>query len=121
MTGTATYEGLSAGIYIESEDVVFVTASDVEAVADFAGLSIEFETTGTEVGDDLGSVTEMPGLDMTGTLTYEAGRNQFTGTVTTTGGMTGTANGLFYGPAAQEIGGTFITQGASYIGAFGAA
>ena len=60
---------------------------------------------------------------MTGTLTYEAGSNQFTGPVETTGGMEGTATGLFFGPAAQEIGGTFATRGEgveAYIGAFGA-
>ena len=61
---------------------------------------------------------------MTGELTYEAGSNQFTGPVETTGGMTGMASGVFYGPAAEEIGGTFATQGTgveAYIGGFGAA
>jgi hypothetical protein len=38
--------------------------------------------------------------------------------------MTGTAKGRFYGPSAQEIGGTFSVTGAgvqSYGGAFGGA
>jgi hypothetical protein len=35
--------------------------------------------------------------------------------------MTGNATGNFYGPSAQEIGGTFALTGggASYLGAFG--
>jgi hypothetical protein len=35
--------------------------------------------------------------------------------------MTGVATGKFYGPTAQEIGGTFAVTGggASYFGAFG--
>ena len=43
--------------------------------------------------------------------------------VRTSGGMTGTVNGLFYGPGAEEVGGTFsVNNGtnSTYIGAFGA-
>ena len=121
------YEGLSAGAYSDSDGGAFFIYSDVEAVADFADRSIRFTTTGTVGNDNIRdfSNVEMPDLDMTGRLTYEAGTtSHFTGSVETTGGMTGTANGLFYGPAAQEIGGTFATQGAgveAYIGVFGAA
>jgi hypothetical protein len=123
MTGTATYEGLSAGVYTVNSGAL-ATVSDVEAVVDFATRSIDFMTTGTEVSNVNRDATEMPALNMTGTLGYEAGANQFMGSVTTTGGFTGTANGLFYGPAAEEIGGTFATQGTgveAYIGGFGAA
>ena len=123
MTGTATYEGLSAGVYTVNSGAL-ATVSDVEAVVDFATRSIDFMTSGTEVSNVNRDATEMPALNMTGTLGYEAGANQFMGSVTTTGGFTGTANGLFYGPAAEEIGGTFATQGTgveAYIGGFGAA
>ena len=61
-------------------------------------------------------------LNMTGTLNIAPGTNQFTGAVTTAGGLTGTATGRFYGPAVQEIGGTFSTTGTggqSYVGGFG--
>jgi hypothetical protein len=126
MTGTATYEGLSAGVYTVNSGAL-ATVSDVEAVVDFATRSIDFMTTGTQVNDISTPIVEneaMPALDMTGTLEYEAGSNQFTGPVETTGGMRGTASGVFYGPAAEEIGGTFATQGTgveAYIGGFGAA
>ena len=143
MTGTATYEGISAGdvLYAPTvmgiaalQNALFRTESDVEAVVDFATRSINFMTTGTELSnhlsdpiglsDTIRNFTDRLDLDMTGTLTYDQGSNHFTGTVTTVGGFTGTANGLFYGPAAEEIGGTFVIQGgnvASYIGGFGAA
>jgi hypothetical protein len=63
-------------------------------------------------------------LNMTGTLNYSPGSNQFSGAVSTAGGMTGTAQGRFFGPAAEEIGGTFSVTGPgvqSYGGAFGGA
>ena len=126
MTGTATYEGLSAGVYSNSDGDVFQTESSVGAVVDFATRSIDFMTTGTQVNDlsTPAAFAAQSALDMTGTLTYDQGSNQFTGTVTTAGGQTGPADGVFYGPAAEEIGGTFATRSTgveAYIGGFGAA
>jgi hypothetical protein len=64
-------------------------------------------------------------LNLSGTLSYLAGSNQFSGTVNTTS-MSGIATGKFYGPSAQEIGGTFSVSngtvgsgGSAYIGGFG--
>jgi len=42
---------------------------------------------------------------MSGTLSYLANSNTFTGTVTDNGGRTGSATGRFYGPTANEVGG----------------
>jgi hypothetical protein len=59
---------------------------------------------------------------MTGTLTYVAGTNYFTGTVTTTNGMTGKINGEFYGPGINEFGGTYAVYGSglgTMVGSFG--
>jgi hypothetical protein len=70
------------------------------------------------------SSAENSSLRMTGTLNYASGSNQFSGAISTDGGMTGSATGRFYGPAAQEIGGTFSATGPgvqSYGGAFGGA
>jgi hypothetical protein len=52
---------------------------------------------------------------MTGTLTYSAATNQFSGATTTAGGggvgvLTGTTTGKFYGPTATEIGGTLAVR-----------
>ena len=90
-------------------------------IVDFPARSIEFTTTGTQVNDRGAELAprDSASFDLTGTLEYEAGSNQFTGPVRTAfSGQTGTADGVFYGPAAEEIGGTFAVE--SYIGAFGA-
>jgi len=97
------------------------------ATANFGTRSIAFATSNTATSTDLISSTANSNLNMSGTLTYSAGVNQFTGSVTTVGGgpsnaaMSGTATGKFYGPTAQEIGGTFgLTNGSTgYLGAFG--
>ena len=44
------------------------------------------------------------------------------GTVTTVNGMSGNANGKFYGPTANEVGGTYAVSGSglgSFVGGFG--
>ena len=64
---------------------------------------------------------------ISGSLSWQSGQNALTGTVTASGpwtGLSGTATARFYGPAAQEIGGTFEigpTGSATFVGAFGAA
>jgi hypothetical protein len=122
VTGTATYTGYTGGQYIASDGSDYFTSSNMTAVANFAAKSLAFATSGTAITPDL--LTESPAttLNMSGTLTYSPGSNQFTGNVSTTGGLTGTATGRFYGPTAQEIGGTFGVTGAgitTYGGAFG--
>ncbi len=118
--GSATYVGVTAGHQIATDGTLFGTNSNLTAVADFGARSVSLASTNTSL--------KKSDLDFLGTLTYFAGSNRFTGNVTTVGGgtgsapMTGTATGLFYGPAAEEIGGTFWVAGAglaSYGGAFG--
>ena len=46
---------------------------------------------------------------MTGTFTCSAGSNQFRGSITSTGLVTG----KLFGPAAQEIGGVYTLRGAA--------
>ena len=97
------------------------------ATANFGTRSIAFATTNTRTSTDLITSTSNTNLNSSGTLIYNAWVNQFTGVISTVGGgasnvaMTGTATGKFYGPTAQEIGGTFAVTGggASYFGAFG--
>ncbi len=119
----------------------------MNATANFATQTIAFSTTGTltapftapganfhtNSGPTPTTPVANPGLDMTGTLSYAAGNNTFTGTVTTSNGVSGNATGRFYGPglaaatatkvagAPPEIGGTFAVTGAAGAmqGAFG--
>lgn len=121
-TGSATYSGYTGGRYVWSDGTYYFTSSNMSAATNFATRSISFATTNTAVTPNLLTQTSAPALNMTGTLAYSAGSNQFTGNVTTVSGLTGTATGRFYGPTAQEIGGTFGVTGAgitTYGGAFG--
>ena len=99
------------------------------AVADFDNSNIAFTTTNTELSADFENVLSTPELDLTGDLTISSTTNQFTGTIdnfASGGDLTGDATGRFYGPTAEELGGTFsLSDGSAgsipetYTGAFG--
>ena len=92
------------------------------ANADFTNRSIGFATSNTQV-TDLSGTTIGPnlGLNLSGNLTYSAGTNQFSGPVSTTSpALSGTATGQFYGPTANEIGGTYGLTGSGVSGMLGA-
>ncbi len=100
------------------------TAFDVTATVNFETRNINLET---DHNDE-----ERRYLDMTGNLSYEPNTNALTGTFTTVGdssnvekpSLTGTIEARFYGPAAEEFGGTFSASipesEIGYIGTFGA-
>lgn len=120
--GTATFTGTAGGVYASEigEESDIVTAS-AKLGADFANKSVTFNTTGTTSGLTGGSRSD---LDLSGSLSYAGGA--MTGNVTSAGGMSGTADGQFYGPGAEEIGGVFAVKGAGpggetlFGGGFGA-
>lgn len=140
VTGAFTFNGIAAGSV--SNGATF--QSTMTAGVNFATRSISFATTGSTVTGSLcvancsssrfatplpisknAAGTFVNGLDMTGTLTYAAGVNSFTGTVSNnaTGmlpngqlptALTGTAKGQFNGPTATEMGGVFKLSGSGY-------
>jgi hypothetical protein len=124
IAGTATYTGLSGGSYVDAAGNLSQQTATMSAGVDFGARTINFSTTGSAIRPwgSTAAPTAAPQLNMSGpTLTYAAGTNQFSGNVSTSG-MNGTATGRFYGPAANEIGGTYtLTNGAieSMTGAFG--
>ena len=128
-TGIYTFSGVADGLYTNSAGKLFAVSSSMTANTDFATRSISFVTTGSQTSLPGGiTATLNTSLNMNGTLSYASGSNQFNGPVTTIGGgaanvaMTGNATGKFYGPAAEEIGGTFAVSGGSvtrFIGGFG--
>jgi hypothetical protein len=129
-TGTANFSGTSAGAYTNSSGIPYLTGSAMSASVNFATRSLSFATTGTQILLSNGSWQSTAGLNTTGTLSYASGTNLVTGTnLATAGGggvavMTGgTVTGKFYGPAANELGGTFAVRAGggveSYAGAFG--
>jgi hypothetical protein len=136
-SGLAVYSGRSAGVFhtggsaalgIRGES--YDTRASVQVDVDFAGgpSSLVYTMSATAV-DDLSTedvtFVARPGLNMRSVLDNASGSIDFIGrNVSTRGGMTGTVNGLFYGPRADEVGGTFSVNNrntnSTYIGAFGA-
>jgi len=135
-SGTATFTGNTAGVYVNYAGQGYLTGSTLTANVDFANRTLGFATSGTQAiaTGPSGTWVAANGLNMTGTLSYASGTNLITGSVATTGqgpgsagnaaSLAGTATGKFYGPTANEVGGTFAVKAGSgvetYLGAFGA-
>jgi hypothetical protein len=121
-SGTVAYIGKAGGIYVAPDGTHGVTASNMNAVTNFATRSITFSTAATILSTDSVTSNPAPGLNLIGTLNYNAGSSAFSGDITSTNGMAGPAQGLFYGPNAEEVGGVFVTLGTTvetFTGAFG--
>ena len=123
LTGAVTFTGGATGYYVDVNKFAYVTYSNMVAAVTFENRSVAFSTTNTAViGGPGAPQISAPALNMTGTLTYAAGSNAMTGTATTTNGMSGNMNGKFYGPALNEVGGTYAVTGSgigSMVGGFG--
>jgi transferrin binding protein len=124
-TGAATFAGAALGFYVDSTGALFTTGASMTANANFLTRSIAFATSGTSIVNITSGVPATnTGLDLTGTFTYSAGTNLFSGSLTTgNGALSGSGTGRFYGPAAQEIGGTYSltapTGVSNMVGGFG--
>lgn len=125
-TGTASFVGTAGGLYVSPSGGASFTIADMSANVNFGTRAIGFSTTSTHLTNNFTSFTPRGDLNMSGVLTYSAGSNAFSGAVIASGagsGLSGTAAGKFYGPTANEIGGTYGLKAASglesLIGAFG--
>ena len=125
-TGLVTFEGLAAGYFIDPAGAQFRTGANLFAQVDFQKRAIDFRTTGTEIAKlNTSSFTQLDTLNFSGTLSWTAGQNAFGGAVKSGGNpnLNGEAGGFFYGPNAQEMGGTYSLQGGGVsrmVGGFGA-
>ncbi|HSG77871.1 MAG TPA: transferrin-binding protein-like solute binding protein, partial [Burkholderiales bacterium] len=133
-TGSATFTGKLAGLLVQPSAADYMVAANVRLQVDFGERSVGLASSGTSIMRDGISASSAPGLDLSGTMRYAPGSsnsaganpfsNSFSGTLTTAdGSMSGTSNGRFYGPAAEEAGGAFLVQsptGAAFTGAYGA-
>jgi C-lobe and N-lobe beta barrels of Tf-binding protein B len=127
--GTASYTGLSSGIYVDPTGAVFVQGAKMQSTVDFGpARSVAFSTTDTTLAPLNPAIpvtpVSVPALNLTGNLSIASGSNQFSGSVTAPGtpALAGTATGRFYGPTAQEIGGVFSLKGTgpqTMLGGFG--
>jgi hypothetical protein len=120
----ATFTGKVVGSYVNSAGQGHTVLADLAVDFDLSGQSLSFSTTNTRIssnGVDFGSeVTSLnlPKADPTNpnlnTLTY-VGMNNFSGTLTTSSGLSGDSAGQFYGPNAEELGGVFFLKAASGV------
>jgi len=123
-TGLASFSGRASGYYIDPAGATFNTDATLTANVDFQQRFIAFNTGNTTlVNTGTGAKSANTGLNMTGTLNWDAGFNRFSGSVQTANdNLSGSASGKFYGPKAEEIGGTYnLVSGPTsrMIGGFG--
>jgi hypothetical protein len=127
VTGQASFTGKLGGMYFSETAATALATANLTVSVDFSARTLSFSSTGTRISlpglPFSGSFS--PLLDITGTLAYATGNNSFSGTLKNVGGtMSGTSSGRFYGPTAQELGGTFAlrsqTTPETFIGGYGA-
>ena len=111
-TGTATFNGLANGFFVDSTHTAFFTTAQMTAnvIWSTTAPTITFSTTNTTVvgitaPSSIG--TSNSGLNLNAAIAYPAGTNAFSGTVTSNNGMTGTLTGRYFGPNAEEVGGLY--------------
>jgi len=125
-SGTATFSGELAGTYMSPAwKEGSIAAASLSVGVDFQARSLNFASTGTTITRNLSTATAAPGLNLAGTLTYAPGSGSFSGTLhSASGTMSGTSQGRFYGPAAEELGGVFNLSvpksTETFVGAYGA-
>ena len=125
-SGPGNFSGIASGFHVNTAGAAFVTTAEMSAAVDFGARTIVFNTDNTRLTnlDGSGLPSSAANLNLSGNLGYGLGSSQFTGGVNTQDmSMAGSATGRFYGPAAQEMGGTYQLTGTGpsrMIGAFGA-
>lgn len=123
-SGSATFAGKLAGMYFDTAGQRSFAAANLDVQVDFSQRRLDLASTGTSL--ERGALSApAPHLDVSGALTYAPGSGSFTGTLANAGGtMSGTSNGQFYGPTAEELGGVFALKSATtvetFVGAYGA-
>jgi hypothetical protein len=126
-TGSATFYGEVVGSYVDTAGNGNTVLANLTVTANFDAKTLGLTTSGTRISPDVWqnqAFVSKGTLDLTGTLNI-AGNGTFSGTLTTTSGLTGGSTGQFYGPGAVELGGVFVLPAAgtsveTYSGAYGA-
>jgi len=121
--GTAMFTGVAGGIFATPSGASYLTTASMAASVDFGARVVGFATGGTVATSTFTTTsTSAPALNLVGRFAINPGTSQFSGSVVSSGGMSGGASGQFYGPNANEIGGSFGVANASIgamIGGFG--
>ena len=118
-TGSATFNGTTTGVGgATGGSTVYALQGNAQIIANFATQSVT--TNLTNLGTQNISTNATSSLsNLTGTSSISG--NAYAGPIAGTG-LTGTINGNFYGPAAQETAGVWQANGGgiSWIGSYGA-
>lgn len=121
-TGTAIYNGVLIGNYLTSGATSYGrVAADATATANFAARSLSVSSSNSILqsvvsGQTTATTASNANFDLTGTLTWSSGTNRLESSTfgTKTGStlpMSGSANGRFFGPGAEEVGGSYFISG----------
>jgi hypothetical protein len=117
------FTGVAGGIFATPSGATYLTTASMAASVDFGARVVGFATGGTVATSTYTTTsTAAPALNLTGRFAINPGTSQFSGSVVSAGGMSGGASGQFYGPNANEIGGSFGVANASIgamLGGFG--
>lgn len=109
-SGRATYDGSAVAIELRAGAVPRPLSGSLTATADFATNRLDATANLQAAGGGAGLDVSMPGLAISG--------NRFSGSASG-GGLSGSVEGGFAGPAADELGGVFELNGAATVyGAF---
>lgn len=129
-SGTASFSGKVVGSYVNDLGKGHTVLANLNVGVDWGTQSLSLSTSGTRMSADGVAFSANTSLDLNNqTLSYAAGTNGFSGTLTTgatatsPAGLSGNSSGTFYGPNAQELGGVFFLRGnglETYSGAYGA-
>jgi hypothetical protein len=120
-SGNATFNGGVGGIYVDNTGSSFRYGASATFGVNFATRSISMITTGDTLVNISTNAVTGTSTPMTATMTYGAGSNAIRGTFQVGNLMSGSGSGWFYGPAANELGGTFFISGSAgkMLGGFG--
>ena len=123
-TGLVNFEGFAAGYFIDPAGTQFRTSANLSAQVDFQKRAIDFRTFATEMAKlNTSTFTPLDTLNFSGTLTWASGQNAFGGQVKAVNpDLNGQASGRFFGPKAEEMGGTYNLAGTGVsrmVGGFG--
>lgn len=120
VSGQATYRGKGFGYYDQELGGINVTDFDISmSTSDFKSVRIESSNTSIANQTHNDESVYVDDLNFSGTGTISGSRVSAN---IASADLTGTADGQFFGPGAEEFGGTFLLEagGTTHIGAFGA-
>ncbi len=123
-SGNANFIGYVGGIYTNGATNRY--AANANFNVNFSNRTVDVSTSGSTLTPTLTNTTFGIGyLNISGTMSYFQGTSNFSGSLSAAGQnapLSGAGSGTFYGPNANELGGTFFLRGptTTLIGGFGA-